>query len=170
MRSATRVIRTEAPIAACALLALAGCWSATARSGAVIEHDRAVQIVPGKTTKQELLQWFGPPLALLRQGATVTVPQVGVRPVGWREVQADTFFELFSSRPHPPAPEDVIYYYAAAEQTELGVFLLVAGHSSREVHESQLWVLIDGGTGRVKDLVYRRDGDTASPGPPRQEP
>ncbi len=149
-------------LAASALLALAGCWFGSARSGATIEHDRAVKIVPGKTTKQELLDWFGPPVALVRRGATVTMPQTGVRPVGWREVQADTFFELFASR-HPPAPDDLIYYYVAAEQSEFGVFLLVAGQTSRNVNESQLWVLIDGATGKVKDFVYRKGGDSASP-------
>ena len=163
MPSPTRTSRTAAPLAASALLALDGCWFASARSGAVIEHERVVQIVPGKTTRQELLRWFGPPLALLRRGATVTMPQAGVRPLGWREVQADTFFELFSGR--PPAPDDLVYYYEAAEQTEFGVFMLVAGHTSRDVNESQLWILLDGGTGLVKDLVYRRSGDTPSPRP-----
>ncbi len=157
-------VRTEPLLAACALLALGGCWFASARSGGAIEHERAGRIVPGKTTKLELLQWFGPPVAVLHRGATVTLPPVGVKPQGWREVQADAFFELFSVR-LPPAPDDVLYYYASAEQKEFGVFLLVAGHVSSDVDVSQLWILLDGARGVVKDVVFRQGGETLAPPP-----
>jgi len=151
-------------LAASTLIVAVACGFTTGRThtGTVIEQRRAVQIVPGTTTKGDLLDWFGPPLAVFRRGSLVTVPQGDARPVGWREVQADTFFELFSNRTSPE-PDDVIYYYAATELVVSGMYVVLAGGNTSDQHETRLWVLIEGATGGVKDFIYRRDGKNVAP-------
>jgi hypothetical protein len=44
-----------------AALALCGCFNIGVVTGTEISADRVAQIVPGKTTKDEILRWFGAP-------------------------------------------------------------------------------------------------------------
>jgi hypothetical protein len=48
-------------LAAAGALALCGCFNIGVVTGTEIPADRVAQIVPGKTTKDEILRWFGAP-------------------------------------------------------------------------------------------------------------
>ena len=50
-----------ASLAAACMLALCGCFNIGVVTGTEIPADRVAQIVPGKTTKDEILRWFGAP-------------------------------------------------------------------------------------------------------------
>jgi hypothetical protein len=58
-----RILIAPARAAAVALaaLALCGCFNIGVVTGTEIPADRVSQIVPGKTTKDEVLRWFGAP-------------------------------------------------------------------------------------------------------------
>jgi hypothetical protein len=49
------------PLAALGALALCGCFNIGVVTGSEIPADRVAQIVPGQTTKDEILRWFGAP-------------------------------------------------------------------------------------------------------------
>ena len=48
-------------LAATGAFALCGCFNIGVVTGTEIPADRVAQIVPGKTTKDEILRWFGAP-------------------------------------------------------------------------------------------------------------
>jgi hypothetical protein len=60
IRSRLSAMNRSAAVALCALL-LCGCFNIGVITGAEIPADRVANIVPGKTTKDEILRWFGAP-------------------------------------------------------------------------------------------------------------
>jgi hypothetical protein len=53
--------RPTAALVAAASIALCGCFNIGVVTGTEIPADRVAQIVPGRTTKDEVLRWFGAP-------------------------------------------------------------------------------------------------------------
>jgi len=145
---------------------LGGCVAfSVSRSENWIPEERVRQIVPAQTTRKEILDWFGPPAAVVRHGQLLQVPEIGVRRMGGRELQADAFFELFAERV-PAGETDVIYYYQSAEERATALRVVAVGTASSDLHENRLWILFDGQTWKLKDFVHRRDHPVAAPGSP----
>jgi hypothetical protein len=109
-----------------------------------------------ETTKQEILTWFGPPVAIARQGTTMTFPPPGPAKKGYEEVSSETFFELFSAK-HEISEDHIIYYYyysvIKGSFTDCGL----AGSSKKRLVVSKLWILINKKTGIVEDYLLRRE-------------
>lgn len=113
----------------------------------------------GVTTKQEILAWFGPPLAIARPGTVIKVPRPAFsqRGAGSDDVPSDELFRLFGPVPGPDADMVVYYYHDIIEKHDVGgprgcipvSFDLLSGRSS--VSAKKLWVLIDQRAGRVAD-------------------
>jgi hypothetical protein len=116
--------------------------------------DQIQEIQRGKTTKQEILEWFGPPIAIARKGTIVKVPSPGLRKKGAEEIHSDTFFELFSER-NVISEHDIIYYYFYAESKSTAAVCVVGVSDKGRLAVDKLWILINEKTGIVEDYVYR---------------
>jgi hypothetical protein len=143
-------------------LSLAACFTmSSTHAENWISEDQVARIQRGKTTRAQIVDWLGPPAAVLRRGTVAPVPGLGLRRLGTREVHADAAFTLFDDR-NPSGPGDVIYYYQSAEVKGSGVVVFVVANASQELHENRLWVLLNG-EGTVRDFVHRRGAGSDSP-------
>lgn len=146
-------------LATAALLALisSGCiFGSRYRTEAPFTETQIRKITPGTTTKQEILDWFGPPIAVARSGEVMKIPAPGPLKEGSQDVQADTFFELFSSK-HSLTEQHIIYYYYDSEMKGTEVLVLFfAGIVKARVAENKLWLLIDDRTGMIVDYIFKK--------------
>ncbi len=138
------------------ILGLAGCYMGERYvAGEPFSEQALAGLEQGTMTRQDVLQWFGPPVAVARRGSTMTFPPAGIRNEGWQDIQSDTFFEHFPAN----AGSDngrIIYYYRAPRVTMNGAFsILIAGGYTRRILADELWILIDERTGAVKAFVLR---------------
>ena len=142
----TRAALPLIAVAALAALCMCGCFVARenvlADEALPGEHIRGIR--RGATTRQEILERFGPPVAVARRGNPMVNP-------------AETSFELFSTG-RSLRDTEIVYYYDSSRLKATGVLIvpLVGGgyHKSETVVE-RLWLLIDDGTGIVEDYVFR---------------
>ncbi len=156
-----------------ALLCAMGCVVPTIplKTGEPIREDRLVTLTPGTTTKQDLLEQFGPPTAIIAQHEIVAIPTPSVwnagPPVSFRMIsrdyrfQSDTFFELFASG-RETGEYHRIYYYDYVVSSKTGHIFLVAFYESGETETDRLWVLVNEKTGVVEDYVFKKHGQKAS--------
>jgi len=117
-------------------------------------EDQIKMILPGKTTKQEILLWFGPPLAIARKGKVMKIPSPDVQKTSSYELDSDTFLELFSGK-HEITENHIVYYYTYSETKGTGAFILFAGTDSSRLIVDKLWILINRETGIVEDYMFR---------------
>ncbi len=178
-----RVRATAAAAAALAATLLPGCLMlpcfTEVRTGALLPPKRVAALQPGATTAAQVLEWFGPPLAVARDpGGVVPVPDVGFRRSGASAVPAASLFAKFPAG--DAAPGDLVYFYRVHEVLTpgSGVVLILGysaglvGASHDEDRDERLFVLVDGATGVVKGCVHERDEPATSPKaePPRRPP
>lgn len=141
----------------CTVVLLGGCMVAGRKyKGEECFHkDEISKILPGKTTKQEILFWFGPPLAIARKGEVMKIPP----PVGGKErsdeMRSETFLELFSSKHELTGYHRVYYYHCAETETE-PVYFVYADRAEKKLFIDKLWILINQQTGIVEDYIFRR--------------
>jgi hypothetical protein len=138
--------------------------------------DKNVQKVrPGATTRAEILDRFGPPLAVVRPGEAIKVPHWNRRGVFLEDVPADGYFSRFDAST-PQARKPVVYYYEAAklDWTEVYGYVYDAGGplyvpsiDKRTLIVQKFWILLDEESGRVIDLWTEKteDGKTAREAP-----
>ncbi|HET8569748.1 MAG TPA: hypothetical protein VFM93_12285 [Candidatus Limnocylindria bacterium] len=161
--------------------ALSGCICiptiASQTHGSLLPDDRLAAIQPGRTTRAEVLEWFGPPLAFARDGAIGPAPDVAYRWSGWSEAQASSFFAKFPAG--AAGPGDLVYLYQQDEYVFSSASLHYAfvdplalvvlsdlrpgpastkETSALEQREDRLWILIDATTNVVKAHVLERLG------------
>jgi len=117
-------------------------------------EDQIKMILPGKTTKQEILLWFGPPLAIARKGKVMKIPSPDVQKASSYELDSDTFLELFSGK-HEVTENHIVYYYTYSETKGTGTVILFAGTESSRLIVNKLWILINRETGIVEDYMFR---------------
>ncbi len=142
---------------------LDGCGFITVSSNVVIDEpfteDKVRMISHGETTKKEILEWFGPPVAVARPGTVMKVPHWSKNITKAEDVPADDFFKRFTaSREQAQAP--LAYYYEAASLswTELYGFVLEAAGplyipspENRPLTVRKLWILFDEKSEKVVD-------------------
>jgi hypothetical protein len=138
------------------ILSLGGCYMGEHYiAGEPFSEKALAGLEQGTMTKQDVLQWFGPPVAVARRGSTMTFPPPGMRNEGWEEIQSDTFFELFPANAGH-VDGRIIYYYHAPQITMNGVFsILIAGGYTRRIVTDELWLLIDERTGKIEDFILK---------------
>ncbi len=155
------------------LLCAMGCVVPTIpfKTGEPIRGDRLVTLTSGTTTKQDLLEQFGPPTAIVAQHEIVAIPA----PFAWNagpatsfkmiardyRFQSDTFFELFSSG-HGLGEYHRIYYYDYVVSSKTGYIFIVAFNESGMTETDRLWVLVNEKTGIVEDYVFKKHNQKAS--------
>ena len=140
-------------------LCLAGCFVARERvladEALPGEHIRGIR--RGVTTKQEILERFGPPAAIARRGTTMAYPLPGSGKRGRIDIPSDAWLELFSTG-RTLHDTDIVYYYDASRLKATGVLIIPlvgGGYHSMEMVVERLWVLVDDRAGVVEDYVFR---------------
>ncbi len=136
-----------------------GCWLGGGRQ--VIEEpfteSQVREIHHGKTTKKDILKWFGPPLGIARQGKDIMMPLP--EKVESEDVKADIFKKIFPSS-SAWIQEPQIYYYIDSEFNSTAFSLLGFPHGGnagitlmddRTLTVKRLWILIDEQSGKVVD-------------------
>lgn len=113
----------------------------------------------GETTKKDILEWFGPPLAIARRGKDMKMPLPEEAGAGSEDVNADSFnkiFPLSSARVREPQ----LYYYNDSEYHWTEFYLVELFHGGqipippvpdKTLTVKRLWILIDGQSGNVVD-------------------
>jgi hypothetical protein len=137
----------------------------THRSGRPVGDGDASWIVGRRTTKAELFDRLGPPMAIAARGEYVEVPAATVHHLdemshrviwfggdSWSQ-QGDAWLELFAAR-RPLRDSHRVYYWYATSESGVSFFLLV-GVATRHASLEELWVLVDEETGIAEDAVYR---------------
>ena len=125
--------------------------------GQPLREAQSARIKRGETTKQQILEWFGPPVAIARKAATMTFPPPGPRKVGYEELQSEIFFELFSAK-NEITEDHIIYYYYSSEIKESFFVLIVGGGTDTKILAvNKLWVLINKKTGIAENYLFREE-------------
>ncbi len=160
--------------AALVLLYASGCAPIVPlTTGEPLRKDKLETIIPGKTTKQDLFERFGPPTAIARRHEIIAIPAStnhkagsatsfkGI-PIEYR-LQSDTFFELFAGR--ELGEYHRIYYYEYVKSSLTGYIFVIAYYESGETETDRLWLLVNEKTGIVEDFVFKKHNEKAFFGP-----
>lgn len=176
------LIRRRNPIvliaALCALTVwLDGCGCIIMGRGVVIDEpftEKKVQMIRhNETSKKDILDWFGPPVAVARAGMVMKVPHWSKVESTSAEVPADDFFKRFITT-REQAQKPLVYYYETArlDWTEYyGYVYEAAGPvyipplASRTLTVIKLWILLDETSGKVIDHQLEKTKE----GKPRQQ-
>lgn len=119
------------------------------------------RIRPGMTTRQQMLECLGPPLAIIRNDAALLrLPLPGAGEKQTVAVSADQYFRPFAQR-RTLEPDDTIYYYRGTYYRNFNsffvpIFFAIGYASDYGVHEKRLWVLYNERSGRVEDLLEEK--------------
>jgi hypothetical protein len=141
-------------------LLLAGSLLGCVTTGTAIRTERVQAIIPGETTKSDLLDMFGAPASVSARDETVTLPSTAIMgsPFSNRfsyRLRADTFFTLFA-----PADEyHRVYYFFHAVSYTYPVWYVVYFGENGKTKTDRLWVLVDERTGTVEDYAFKRYGE-----------
>ena len=139
-------------------LLLSGCYIPLwGSSGTPIETEQLNKIQPGKTTKNEVFEWIGPPIAVLASNEfyPVRMPPKGARSSIQSSIQSDTFFELFSSQHQFHEYHRVYYFHYAFRIDHYAMGMIVSAQTSK-VKIDKLWLLVNEKTGIVEDYKFRK--------------
>jgi hypothetical protein len=138
-----------------------GCGSYSITSGKPIDEKTVKMIQPGKTTKDEIIQLFGPPQSIEKpsgkEEATAKEEKVKTMvvpawPGGTIPPSFESSFELFSSK-HKIIEDHRIYVYTFTKfKGEVGPF----GGGSHNLSD-KLLILINEKTGVVEDYVFSKE-------------
>jgi len=113
-------------------------------------NDKEIErIQSGITTKDEILNWFGPPNAMASKTKRLqfAVPAAGGET---NTINYEILFELFSTK-HQLTNEHSVYFYYTSDSSQHNFAFLL-----REMPGvDKLWILINQESGLVEDYVFR---------------
>jgi hypothetical protein len=114
----------------------------------------------GKTTRLNILEWFGPPAILAEKEGIASLLSEGQDYEKMRQVDSIVFFKYFLER-HTLSEQHVVYYYFNEWEKIGGVSIPIPGLAlaslpltSGNLQSRELWVLVNRKTGRVEDYVF----------------
>lgn len=154
--TARQFARTVLPLGilcAASLFCMSGCGVIAGKYVAEdpFKEDGLRKVQYGETTKQDVLDWFGPPLAIVREGTVLMIPLPGSGEKVQHEVRAESVFAYFAPK-REITKDHIIYYYQGTYFNWAEIFLLEASFPTSPVmHEKRLWILINEKTGKVED-------------------
>ena len=124
--------------------------------GIAFDEEEIERIHLGKTTKEEILGWFGPPNAMATKGK---IFQFASSSAGSKAepISNEILFELFSGK-HQLANHHSVYFYSTSGTA--GGEVLYMSDTSPDINK--LWVLVNQESGLVEDYVYRPHKDISS--------
>ena len=140
-----------------------GCFSGSNTSGKPINEKMVKMIQPDKTTKDEIIQWFGPPQSIEKPGGKdeTAAKEEKVKTMGYQAWPGGAFppsfessFELFSSK-HKITEDHRIYVYTFTEfKIAASPFLFRTGSHSLS---DKLLILVNEKTGIVEDYIFSKE-------------
>jgi len=150
-----------AALALIILIPVGGCIWGSVQYDRTLEKELIKNIEPGKTTRKNILEWFGPPEILARNDGVVLLPPLETSQGKMREVDSKVFFKYFLQR-HPIAEHHVVYYYFNEGEDingfsipiPIGTFFVSLPATSGNLQLSELWVLVNRQTEQVEDYVF----------------
>lgn len=113
--------------------------------GSEINPEKIAEIHIGSTPKETLLSLFGAPQAIAIKGEPLYFER--------KTLQADSFFEIFSTQIEISNAHRVYYYY----YSEIGGYTVVIVpfvHKKTIQYIDQLYVLVNEETGKVDGIKY----------------
>lgn len=143
------------------LLPVGGCIWGSVQYDRTLEKKMIKNIEPGKTTRKNILKWFGPPGVLARIDGVVSFPALETNKEKMREIDSKVFFKYFLEK-HSISEHHVVYYYfnegekinGVSIPIPIGIPLISLPATSGNLQFSELWILVDHKTGQVEDYVF----------------
>ena len=141
------------------LILFPGCIWGSVQYDRTLEKEIVENIETGKTTRNNILKWFGPPAILAKKEGVVLLPSFDPDPEKMREVDSKVFFKYFLGR-HAISEHHVVYYYfnewekINGVSIPIGNTLLSLPLTSTDLQFSELWVLVNRQTEQVEDYVF----------------
>ncbi len=149
-----------AALALIILIPVGGCIWGSVQYDRTLEKELIKNIEPGKTTRLNILEWFGPPAILAEKEGMASLPSEGQDYEKMRQVDSIVFFKYFLER-HPIAEQHVVYYYFNEWEKIGGVSIPIPGLAlaslpltSGNLQSRELWVLVNRQTEQVEDYVF----------------
>lgn len=134
-----------------AIAMLAGCMKME-MGGRPLKKKMIAKIEPGKTTKNEITQWFGMPCSISEPNQ-IGQGQVNIHPYWGGTLGSRNPFEFFTPK-HKIADSYRVYYYYYLRSTMGPV---VPFYSEMKQYKDELFVLIDESTQLVVDFTFVPD-------------
>lgn len=126
-----------------------GCLIASVEYDFTFDEEEIERIHLGKTTKEEILDWFGPPNAMATKGKIFQFASSSADSKA-EPISNEILSELFSGK-HQLANHHSVYFYSTSG---ISVFKgLFIEDTSPDINK--LWVLVNQESGLVEDYVYR---------------
>ncbi len=142
---------------------LDGCGCLIMRRGLVVDEpftEKKVQMIRhNETSKKDILDWFGPPIAVAREGTVMKVPHWSKSGSASAENPADDFYKRFPGSSEK-ARKPLIYYYETAQLNWTEYYgyvydaagpLYIPPVADRTLTVMKLWILLDETSGKVMD-------------------
>lgn len=129
-----------------------GCFSKSVEYDFIFDEDEIERIHLGKTTKENILDWFGPPKAMATKGKKF---QFASSSAGSKAepINNEILFELFSEK-HQLTNHHSVYFYSTSGTSGAEMFLISFVYVQAP-ETNRLWVLVNQESGLVEDYVYR---------------
>jgi len=160
-----------------ALLVISACAPAPPFTfGNKIQEPDYDTIVPGKTTRADVLKIFGMPMAIAERDEALNLRSGSI----WLNTgvvhgapyiqRADSFFELFRDN-NEIKDHHRIYYYYYTYSYKTGIVALFYVHEKERLSQRHLWLLVNERTGIVEDAFFQyKDSPGRRPlGVPKKE-
>lgn len=142
------------------IILIPGCIWGTVQYDLTLKKGVIKNIALGKTTRLNILEWFGPPAILAEKEGIASLPSEGQDYEKMRQVDSIVFFKYFLER-HTLSEQHVVYYYFNEWEKIGGVSIPIPGLAlaslpltSGNLQSRELWVLVNRKTGRVEDYVF----------------
>jgi len=156
--SQTKIVATLALIG---LLSAQGCIWGSVQYDPTLDKDVIEKIKPGKTTRQDILKWLGPPEVLAKKDDMISLPILKNGDITIQETDSLIFFEKFL-RTHSISEHHAVYYYinegedinGFAIPIPLGFTFVNLPATFGNLQFTELWVLVNRKTGQVEDYVF----------------
>jgi len=111
-----RIMEFKYSVIALVTIFFGGCAKPKFIIGKPISQEKVNSIQRGKTTKQEIIEWFGTPSGIVKKDEKMNLPK--------GKISSDPFFDLFSTR-CDVTENSRIYYYTFARRKGYGGHLFV---------------------------------------------